>query len=150
MAAWRAGACPTPAETTLPIITSSSASGAIPARRTTSFITIAPSCGAVKLESPPKNFPVGMRTAATMTGVCSDMCWYSSGAVTLPIPLHCGAMSVKQETAFIVSRREEGGQMNRYLTYHQLAEVGGSNTNMVGTILAVALAAYGCGGNVPM
>jgi len=40
--------------------------------------------------------------------------------------------------------------MNRYLTCHQLAEVGGSNTNMVGAILAVALAAYGCGGNVPM
>src|ERR1700738_2131807 len=92
MAAWRAGACPTPAETTLPIITSSIVSAAIPARRTASLITIAPSWGAEKLDRPPKNFPVGVRTAATITGVCSDIAWHPPGLYTLPHPLHktCG------------------------------------------------------------
>src|SRR5262245_30884060 len=67
IAAWRAGACPSPAETTFPITTSSTSSGATPARATASFTTIAPSWGAVKPLSVPRNLPVGTRTAERMT-----------------------------------------------------------------------------------
>src|SRR5262245_27024006 len=67
MAACRAGAWPTPAERTLPMMTSSTWSGARPARATASFTTIAPSCGAVKPLRLPRNLPVGVRTAERMT-----------------------------------------------------------------------------------
>src|SRR5260221_14685794 len=79
-----------PAETTLPMITSSIESDEIPERRTTSFMTIAPSCGAVKLARLPRNLPVGMRTAPAITGVCSDI---TSSPLDLdaltPHPQHC-------------------------------------------------------------
>ena len=51
--AWRAGACPSPALTTLPMITCSIASGATPARATAARIACAPSFGAVSDESEP-------------------------------------------------------------------------------------------------
>ena len=66
-AAWRAGAWPTPAETTLPMMASSTSAGSMPARRTASRMAMAPSCGAVKPLSDPRNRPVGMRTADAMT-----------------------------------------------------------------------------------
>src|SRR5882672_4842577 len=66
-AAWRAGACPRPAETTLPMMTSSTASGVKPARATASFTTIEPSWGAVKPFNAPRNLPVGNRTAERIT-----------------------------------------------------------------------------------
>src|SRR5260221_3364505 len=73
-----------PAETTLPMITSSIESDEIPERRTTSFMTIAPSCGAVKLARLPRNLPVGMRTAQAITGVCSDI-----ASSPLDLWMHC-------------------------------------------------------------
>src|SRR3954469_15579311 len=66
-AACRAGFCPWPAETTLPMMHSSTMPGSIPARRTASATTSAPSCVAVKPFSAPRNLPVGVRTADTMT-----------------------------------------------------------------------------------
>src|SRR5579871_1887018 len=67
IAACRAGFWPSPAETTLPMMHSSTMAGAMPARRTASRTTIAPSCGAANVFSAPRNLPVGVRTAATMT-----------------------------------------------------------------------------------
>src|SRR5438105_12915108 len=46
---------------------SSTLAGSMPARRTASATTSAPSCGAVKSLRAPRNFPVGVRTAETMT-----------------------------------------------------------------------------------
>src|SRR5258708_7608510 len=46
---------------------SSTISGSMPARRTASATTSAPSCVAVNPLSAPRNFPVGVRTADTMT-----------------------------------------------------------------------------------
>ena len=46
---------------------SSTMPGSMPARRTASATTSAPSCGAVKPLSAPRNLPVGVRTALTMT-----------------------------------------------------------------------------------
>src|SRR5262249_15552388 len=66
-AACRAGFCPRPAETTLPMMHSSTMSGSMPARRTASRTTHAPSCVAVNDFSAPRNFPVGVRTADTIT-----------------------------------------------------------------------------------
>src|SRR6185369_922096 len=66
-AACRAGFCPRPALTTLPMMHSSTASASTPARRIASATTSAPSCGAVKDLSEPRNLPVGVRTAETMT-----------------------------------------------------------------------------------
>jgi hypothetical protein len=68
MAAWRAGFCPSPAETTLPMITSSIAAGSwMPARSTAAFTTRAPSWGAGRLLRPPWNRPMGVRTALRIT-----------------------------------------------------------------------------------
>src|SRR5437870_10196112 len=67
-AAWRAGFWPKPAETTFPSITSSTCSGARPARSTAAFTTIAPSCVALIVFKAPWNFPIGVRTALMMTG----------------------------------------------------------------------------------
>ncbi len=67
IAAWRAGAWPRPAETTFPRMTSSTCSGASPARATASRTTRAPRAGAAKPFRDPRNFPVGRRTAERMT-----------------------------------------------------------------------------------
>src|SRR5258707_7492277 len=66
-AACRAGFCPSPAETTLPMMHSSTICGSMPARRTASATARAPSWVAVNPFSAPRNFPVGVRTADTMT-----------------------------------------------------------------------------------
>src|SRR5688572_10677112 len=68
-AACRAGACPSPADTTLPMMHSSTIAGSMPARRTASRTTRAPSCGAVKSFRAPRNLPVGVRAAERMTVV---------------------------------------------------------------------------------
>src|SRR5438094_8333970 len=70
------------------MMTSSMESGEIPDRRTASFITIAPSWGAVKLARLLRNLPVGVRTAPTITGVFSDICVFSFGQDTLTFHLH--------------------------------------------------------------
>src|SRR5262249_27118920 len=49
---------------------SSTTDGSTPARRTASATTSAPSCGAVKPFSAPRNRPVAVRTALTMTASC--------------------------------------------------------------------------------
>src|SRR3954466_11694838 len=66
-AAWRAGFCPSPAETTLPMMHSSTIPGSMPARRTASAMASAPSCCAVNPFSAPRNLPVGVRTAESIT-----------------------------------------------------------------------------------
>src|SRR5438445_2595651 len=66
-AACRAGACPWPAGSTQPMITSWICSGLTPARSTAARIAAAPSCGAEKSLSSPWNAPIGARAAETMT-----------------------------------------------------------------------------------
>src|SRR6185436_9869627 len=69
IAAWRPGFCPRPALTTFPMTTSSTLSGATPARFTASATTMLPSLVAGRGESVPRNLPMGVRTALTMTGL---------------------------------------------------------------------------------
>src|SRR2546428_9793325 len=52
---------------------SSTAAGSTPARRIASRTAMAPSWGAVKSFRDPRNLPVGVRTAATMTGSRIDV-----------------------------------------------------------------------------
>src|SRR5205814_5776881 len=66
-AACRAGFWPRPADTTLPMMHSSTTAGSMPARRTASATASAPSCVADSDFSAPRNLPVGVRTAETMT-----------------------------------------------------------------------------------
>src|SRR5579862_531164 len=65
-AAWRAGFWPSPAWRTQPMKTSSTSAGAISARRTASRTTRAPRAGEGKLLRPPRNLPMGVRTAEAM------------------------------------------------------------------------------------
>ncbi len=66
-AAWRAGACPRLACSTLPMITSFTWSGAMPARSTAAFTAVAPNWVAgTSARLPPKE-PMGVRTAEMMT-----------------------------------------------------------------------------------
>lgn len=67
IAAWRAGFCPRPACSTLPMITSSTCSGATPARSKAARMTAAPSSVAETELRAPLNVPIGVRTALTMT-----------------------------------------------------------------------------------
>src|SRR6187399_1928843 len=66
-AAWRAGAWPSPALTTFPMMHSSTAAGSMAARRTASATTRAPRSVAENPLRAPRNLPVGVRTALTMT-----------------------------------------------------------------------------------
>ena len=52
--AWRAGAWPMPAESTLPMKTSPTSSGATFARSSAALMAVVPSCGAVRAESEPR------------------------------------------------------------------------------------------------
>jgi hypothetical protein len=65
MATCRATFGPTPACQALPKITSSTAFGSMPLRASVAFATAVPSSAAVSDDSPPPNFPIGVRTAAT-------------------------------------------------------------------------------------
>ena len=62
-----AGACPTPALSTLPMTTSSTRSMGTLADFMTSNRTVAPNSGAVREARPPPQVPMGVRLAATMT-----------------------------------------------------------------------------------
>lgn len=66
MAACRAGAWPSPADTTFPMYTSSTSEAAIPARLTTASIAIPPNWVAESEESVLWKLPMGVRVAATM------------------------------------------------------------------------------------
>ena len=63
MATCRATFCPSPAPTTLPMITSSTWSGGKPARWTASLTTTLPRAGAGTSASEPKKPPMGVRAA---------------------------------------------------------------------------------------
>ena len=65
-AACRAGAWPTPAESTLPIQHCSTADESTPAFERAPVIAAAPSCGAVSGARLPLKPPIGVRTALTM------------------------------------------------------------------------------------
>ena len=67
MLACRAGACPAPAETTCPIVTSSMEAGSMPARSTAALMATAPSRVAGVLANAPINFPMGVRAPERMT-----------------------------------------------------------------------------------
>ena len=66
LAAWRAGAWPIPADSTLPIQHCSTAALSTPALLMAPSIAAAPSCGAVSEDKEPLKPPIGVRTAATM------------------------------------------------------------------------------------
>ena len=65
--AWRAGAWPWPAGSTLPMITSSTSAGAMPARSTAALIATAPRSLAASDAKSPAKPPIGVRAAPTMT-----------------------------------------------------------------------------------
>src|SRR6188768_2380220 len=65
--AWRAGAWPWPADSTLPMITSPTSAGAMPARSTAARIAAAPSSDAGTFLKSPWNAPIAVRAAPTMT-----------------------------------------------------------------------------------
>ena len=67
--AWRAGACPTPPWMTLPMMTSCTSPPSMPARSSAARMATAPSSGAETDDSPPRNLPIGVRAAETMTGM---------------------------------------------------------------------------------
>src|SRR6476661_7934524 len=67
--AWRAGAWPTPPCTTLPMMTSLMSLIGTPERSMAALMAIAPSSGALSDDSAPRNLPIGVRAAETMTGV---------------------------------------------------------------------------------
>src|SRR5579871_5633572 len=73
MAAWRAGACPRPAGSTHPMITSCTSAGGSAAASSAPRIAVAPSCGAATGANTPWKAPIGVRRAATMTTSRSDM-----------------------------------------------------------------------------
>src|SRR5438876_9360304 len=92
-------------------MTSSMESGEIPERRTASFMTIAPSWGAVKPARLLRNLPVGVRTAPTMTGVCSDICAFSFGE-------KLGSISLPN--AFFLMRQQSPLQISFFRRFQQL------------------------------
>jgi hypothetical protein len=67
IAAWRAGACPWPAGSTLPMITSCTSSAATPARSTAARMATAPRSPAASDAKSPERPPMGVRAAPTMT-----------------------------------------------------------------------------------
>ena len=65
--AWRAGAWPSPADSTQPISSSEASPGGTPQAASAARIAIPPSSGAASPRSPPWNAPIGVRRAATTT-----------------------------------------------------------------------------------
>src|SRR5204862_2487348 len=72
-AACRAGACPRPAGSTHPMITSCTSPAPMPALSIAALIAALPSCTAERGESAPRNAPIGVRLADTMTTSEADM-----------------------------------------------------------------------------
>ena len=72
-AAWRAGACFSPAGSTQPMMTSSTASGATPLRASAARIDSAPSCVAAMPDSAPFMPPIAVRAAPAITTVESSI-----------------------------------------------------------------------------
>src|SRR5579864_47423 len=82
IAACRAGFCPSPADTTLPMMHSSTWAGSTPARLTASRTTIAPSCGALNSDRLPWNFPTGVRQPEMMTTSSNEAIDQAPGEVS--------------------------------------------------------------------
>ena len=95
-AACRAGACPRPAETTLPMMHSSTASGSMPARVTASRTTRDPRSVAGRSLSAPRNLPVGSRTALAMTAARMML---RSFARYVQLPDHTRSQQLRQPLA---------------------------------------------------
>src|SRR5580704_68694 len=66
-AAWRAGACPSPADRTHPMMTSSMSPAGILESASAALRAAAPSCGPVRPASAPRKAPTGVRRADRMT-----------------------------------------------------------------------------------
>src|SRR5580698_7432617 len=75
-AAWRAGAWPSPADSTQPMITSSTSDALTPESDRAALIAAAPSCGAVTAVNAPWKAPTGVRRALKIT-TGSDFIKYS-------------------------------------------------------------------------
>src|SRR5579863_7727023 len=91
MAACRAGFCPSPAETTLPMMHSSTCAGSTPARFTASRTTMAPSCGALKSDKLPWNFPTGVRQPEMITTSSKEALDQAPANISLPHYRTCEA-----------------------------------------------------------
>jgi hypothetical protein len=87
-AACRAGACPTPAGSTIPMWTSPTSPGATPARSIAARIAVAPSFGAGTDDSDPKKLPMAVRAAPTIT--TSRMRW---GYPAAPEPVKAASLT---------------------------------------------------------
>src|SRR5262245_35446756 len=89
-AAWRAGACPSPAGSTQPIKTSLTCAASTPARCSAALMAALPSCGALSAAKLPWNAPIGVRAMPTMTmgssavAVMSLLCPSGVGNCLLP------------------------------------------------------------------
>ena len=69
IAAWRAGAWPSPAETTFPMMTSSTLAGSTPDLSNAARIAIPPSSGAARGDRAPRKRPIGVRPPPRITGL---------------------------------------------------------------------------------
>src|SRR5512138_2288725 len=98
MPAWRAGACPSPACTTLPIRTSSISDGSIPARSTAALTATEPSLVAGTLLNAPRNLPIGVRTALRMTASVSLLMLspLARNAAIIAVPSLLGARRLRE------------------------------------------------------
>src|SRR6476659_8295999 len=95
--ACRAGAWPTPPWMTLPMMTSWTSPAGTPDRSNAAVMATAPSSGAESGASEPRNFPIGVLAAATMTGVRfgSDM---RGNVIRDPSGVRVGSESVGSES----------------------------------------------------
>src|ERR1700736_3867250 len=98
-AAWRAGAWPRPAGSTHPMMTSCTSAPLTPALSSAALMAALPSCTAVRGESAPRNAPMGVRLADTMTTSEADI-WASFPA----------DLSARQRTPCPPPRRPAGAQ----------------------------------------
>ena len=72
IAACRAGAWPSPATTTFPMMTSATLAGSTSDRSRAARITTPPSSGAVREDRPPRKRPIGVRPPPRITGVLAS------------------------------------------------------------------------------
>src|SRR3989442_11138 len=84
--AWRAGACPSPALITFPMITSSTSLPWIPARLTASAIALDPSFTASTFRSARPYLPIGVRHALAITPSVTDP---TNGGIDAPRDNKC-------------------------------------------------------------
>ena len=121
-AAWRAGFCPLPAWMTLPMMHSSTSAGSMPARATASRTASAPSCGAVKSLSAPRNLPVGRADGGEDDGVVHDRVRIFVTAVGAEQLLQLWAGSRARARSISLSQRgsaERTGQRGAFQFYRR-------------------------------